>query len=130
LEKKGYMIGSVVAFSAFDYAGYNLSKDSKTSLDVYRVVQVLVQVGITKLLIEEVGLPEAIGFNLIWWTWGADLLYYQWGRFIPPYDRLTQNKGVTWAHWTPVGLVRGRGVIANDTLIAQATIGLSISLAL
>jgi hypothetical protein len=132
LEKKGYMLGGVVVFSAFDYIGYNLTKNDHGVAPIgYRIAQLLVQAGITKFLIDEVGLPEAIGFNVIWWTWGADLMYYQWGRILPPHDMLTANKQVTWASWTPVGLIRGgKKPIAHNTLFAQATIGLSISLAL
>jgi hypothetical protein len=131
LEKKGYMLGGVVVFSAFDYIGYNLTEKNGVAPITYRIAQLLVQAGITKFLIDQVGLPEAIGFNVIWWTWGADLMYYQWGRILPPYDMLTANKQVTWASWTPVGLVRGgKKPIAHSTLFAQATFGLSISLAL
>jgi len=128
LGKKVYMLGGVVAFSAFDYMVYNQMNGNKTSLAVYRIAQLLVQAGITKILVDEVGWPEAIGFNVIWWTWGADLLYYQWGRILPPYDQLTHDKQVTWASWTPVGLLKGgKRPIAHGALLAQATIGLLLA---
>jgi len=123
-EKLLWLTGSCIAFSLFDYAGYNATKGSI----VYRISQAVVQVGLTYLLYKQLGISSAIAFNVIWWTWGLDLLYYQWGRILPPYDILEKDKQVTWAHFTPIGLMRSNGnPIAHNTLIAQSLIGLVIA---
>ena len=129
-EKLLWLGGASVAFSLFDYVGYNATMNEHGIAPVgYRVAQAAVQIGLSYLLYEKFGLPTAIAFNLIWWTWGCDLMYYQFGRVLPPYDQLSPNKQVTWASWTPVGLVRGgKEPIAHNTLIAQSLVGLTLAI--
>lgn len=116
-EKVLWLAGSSVAFSLFDYVGYNMTLGTPA----YRAAQFAVQIAISYILYEKFGLPTAIGFNLVWWTWGCDLLYYQWGRVLPPYDRLDSGKQVSWASWTPAGF--GKRIVPHDTLIAQSLVG-------
>jgi len=123
-KKLLWLTGSSAVFSLFDYVGYNATKGST----VYRISQAVVQIGLTYLLYKQLGISSAIAFNVIWWTWGLDLLYYQWGRILPPYDILEKGKQVTWAHFTPVGIFRGSGnAIAHNTLIAQSLFGFVIA---
>lgn len=134
-EKALYLTGAALGFALFDYVGYNLVRNSDTGLPIYRVVQVLTQLGVSWLLYEKVGLPTAIGFNLIWWTWGLDAIYYGYTELINAggswerrgaFQRQILGNHCTWASWTPVGISRGmdpKKPIAGDTLIAQSLIG-------
>jgi hypothetical protein len=119
----------------FDYIGYNLVRDNTSTLPIYRVMQALVQAGITWILYEKLGLPTAAAFNLVWWTWGTDALFYgytelfnvggNWkGRGVFQSDIMDNN--CTWASWTPVGMLRGMDSsrpISGDTLLAQFLVG-------
>ncbi len=138
LEKAAWVAGASVVFAGFDYVGYNLTARNPTALVGYRIAQVLVQSAISWFLYRKLGLPSAIGFNLIWWTFGDDFLYYTWAEVInpgPPWEsRGAMNNSIFgnqcyWAYWTPVGISRGmkRGeTIAGDTLLAQALVGAAL----
>ncbi len=142
LEKVGYLLGASVAFSLFDYVGYNASKGSDgLAPPAYRVLQLAVQGGLTYFLYEECGLPTAIGFNLIWWTFGDDLLYYGWAELLNPgglwegrgaLDRAVLKHGAGHAYWTPVGIARGfrrdGSRISGDTLVAQSLVGAALAI--
>jgi hypothetical protein len=138
-EKMLYLTGAALGFALFDYVGYNLVRNSDTGLPIYRVVQVLTQLGVSWLLYEKVGLPTAIAFNLIWWTWGLDAIYYgytelfnaggSWERRGAFRSQILGNH-CTWASWTPVGISRGmdpKKPIAGDTLIAQFLVGAGLA---
>ncbi|MBR9978975.1 MAG: hypothetical protein KFH87_12890 [Bacteroidetes bacterium] len=130
-----YLTGASLGLALFDYVGYNLVRGNPTTTPIYRVIQGLVQAGVTWLLYEQVGLPTAIGFNLIWWTWGLDAIFYGYtelfnvggtwkGRGVWRGDIMNNN--CTWASWTPVGIARGMDPekpIAGNTLVAQSLIG-------
>jgi hypothetical protein len=132
--------GACILYAGADYAGYNATRHNPTALKVYRVFQLLMQGAMSWLLYEQVGLPTALSFNLIWWTFGLDFLYYGYAELINPghpwESRGDFRNGVLsnrcgWAYWTPVGMTRGmkRGLpIAADTLIAQSLIGLGLAL--
>lgn len=134
-EKLAWLTGAALGMALFDYVGFNLVRDNDTWLPVYRVIQGLTQIAISWLLYEQVGLPTAIGFNVLWWTWGLDAIFYgytelfnvggEWrGRGVFRGDILENN--CTWASWTPVGIAQGmdpKKKIAGDTLIAQSIIG-------
>jgi hypothetical protein len=144
LERYEYVIGGSAAFSLFDYIGYNLLKYNPTTTTVYRVLQGSVQLAISYFLYEKLGLPSAISFNLLWWSWVDDLGYYGWTNlFNPPSDALhtsdwenRTNSGLLdrqpyWAWGTPIGLLRPKyAPIARSALIAQAVIGFSVSMAI
>ncbi len=135
LEKSLYLTGASVLFAGVDYIGFNLTRDKPTYRLIYRVIQVAVQSAITWFLYEKLGLPTAIGFNLIWWTFGDDFIFYgytelfnvggDWyGRGILS-EHILKNR-VDWAYWTPLGIMRGmkrNQPIAGDALLAQSIIG-------
>ena len=139
LEKVGYVCGASLAFSLFDYIGFGLVRETPGPHTGYRVLQVAVQSAITYFLYKQCGLPSAISFNLIWWTWGDDLAYNGWGNVFnmhyPPWENrsvngLSENQ-ITWASWTPIGLLRPKGQrIPKDALFGQAIIGFSLSIAI
>ncbi len=140
LDRYGYVIGASLAYSLFDYVGFNLTKEHSTVVrDAYRGIQVATQIAISYFLYKTLGLTSAISFNLIWWTWNDDLAYYGWANALnphhPPWENRTDNglmlRDIDWAGWTPIGLLRPYGTnIARSTLIAQAMIGLTVSLAI
>jgi hypothetical protein len=142
LEKLVWLAGANVAFAGFDYVGFNLTKRNPSSLIAYRVCQVLFQTGMSWLLYKKLGLPTVIGFNLIWWTFGDDFLYYCYAEAFNPgapwesrgslRDNVMRNHA-TWAYWTPLGIMRGMKrsqPIAGDALLAQSLIGLSLAVTL
>ena len=49
----------------YEVITYNLVRNHPASIPYYRVVQGLVQLGISWFLYEMVGLPTALGFNLM-----------------------------------------------------------------
>jgi hypothetical protein len=145
LTKLLYLGGASLLYSGIDYVGFNATNRNPTALGIYRVCQVLMQGAITWFLYEKLGLSTAIGFNLIWWTFGDDFLYYTYAEAVNP-GAPWESRGAMkasifgnqcyWAYWTPVGLSRGASrhkVIAGDTLLAQtligAVLGISITIA-
>lgn len=135
-EKAAWVAGSTLALGLYDYIGYNLAKENSTSEGIYRVSFVLVQAGVTYLLYEKFGLPSAIAVNLIWWTFGVDMVFYGiseisplGGQFSGPgsWEEDSRN-GIKHAGWTPVGLVRGGERIPRNTIVAQSIIGAAIGI--
>jgi hypothetical protein len=135
-----YLGGASLLFSGFDYFGYNLTRRNPSALIVYRVLQVLTQGAITWFLYDKMGLPTAVSFNVLWWTFCCDFLYYGYAEVINPghpwESRGDLRNGVfrndaTWAYWTPVGISRGmkrdKG-IPGETLVAQSLVGLALAL--
>lgn len=134
-EKLLWLAGASAAFSLFDYVGFNMARTDDGSLKLYRVVQVLVQAGLTWLLHETAGLGTAVAFNLVWWTWGMDALYYVYTDMFNAgghwekrgaFERAILGNQCTWAWWTPIGISRGmdnKRPIAGDALMAQVAIG-------
>ena len=138
LTKAAYVVGASLAFSLFDYVGYNLTRHDIEPylqrphgwLTGYRILQVAVQSAITYFLYKECGLSSAISFNLIWWTWGDDLAYYGL-MYYGSHSNAISTDEITWAGWTPIGLTRRQGsIIPQDVLIPQAIVGFSISMAI
>jgi hypothetical protein len=136
LERAAYVIGGSLAFSFVDYIGYNLTRyNSHASRVAFRLFQATLQAGISYFLYKKCGLNSAIAFNLIWWTWGDDLGFYGWAYTtrIYPWDDNSgiKNGYISWAGWTPVGLVRKQGSsIPVSTFVAQSIIGFAISIAI
>lgn len=139
-----YVLGASAAFSLFDYIGYNLA--NRTSfLPAYRVLQTSVQLALSYFLYKTCGLSSTIAFNLLWWTWNDDLLYYCWADLFNVKSPNALNSSIWenrsnsglnysspyWAWWTPIGLLRPKHApIARSSLLAQAAIGFSISMAI
>jgi hypothetical protein len=136
-EKGAWVTGSVVALGAYDYLGYNLTRSSPTALGIYRVSFVLLQAGLTYLLYEKFGLSSAIAINLIWWTFGVDMVYYGIAEVSPirggawsgpgAWDVDGKN-GIAHAGWTPVGLLRGGERIPRNTIVGQSIVGAVIGI--
>ncbi len=135
-EKAAWVAGSAVALGLYDYIGYNLTSANPTSEGIYRVSFVLVQAGVTYILYKKFGLPSAIAINLIWWTFGVDMVFYGISEISPlgrPFSgpgswQEDSRSGITHAAWTPVGLIRGGGRIPGDTIVAQSIIGAAIGI--
>src|SRR5437868_2972699 len=126
LEHGAYICGASLAYSLVDYLGYNLVRGDKGAPFSFRLGMIALQSGLSYFLYKQCGLHSAISFNLIWWTWGDDFAYYGWANALNPsfardnreVNGLKQG-GITWAWWTPVGLVRKKGrEIDISTLIA------------
>ena len=138
-QKALYLTGASLIYSGIDYFGYNATKNNSTSLIIYRIFQIATQGAISWFLYDQLGLPAAIGFNLIWWTFGDDLLYYGYAELVNPGGTWESrgalrnsviNNHTTWAYWTPIGISRGikrSEPIAGDALIAQSLIGAAIA---
>ncbi|MBN1634242.1 MAG: hypothetical protein JW917_08775 [Ignavibacteria bacterium] len=97
-------------FALFDYFGYTyfyfLSK-----VKLYRVLQGVFQATLTILCLLFGGIKAAIIFNLLWWTWSADWIFYLYCLIFNfrgnRRDWLQPFRGyVRWAFWTPVGLTQ------------------------
>jgi hypothetical protein len=138
ITRIGYVTGATLLFSLADYIGFNVMQPIPKLPVWYRPTQFLLQCAITYFLYEKLGLSSAIAFNVIWWTWGADLSFYGW---IDAFNEggtwggRTRNElyehHITWADWTPVGLLRPSGAnIANSTLYGQAAGGFAIALSI
>lgn len=141
LERVSYVIGASLAFSLFDYVAFNAVVFAPSNTDhsvpfAYRAVQASVQTALSYFLYKQVGLSSTVSFNLIWWTWGDDFGWYGWCNLINPaapwYNRSfngLQTNGITWAGWTPIGLLRKqKTVISRDVLVSQSVIGFSLSM--
>lgn len=127
----------LLLFSGADYVGYNATKhDPHGALIAYRIVQFTAQAAITVYLVRDAGWKQGLRFNLIWWTFGADWLYYGWANLLNPGHGWEargspKTNRITWAYWTPLGLFAPRGAeIPTSALAAQSIIGLTISVIL
>jgi hypothetical protein len=137
------VVGASLAFSLFDYVAFNIAR-KHDKVGLYRPLQVTAQAGLTFLLKEKFGWKTAGAFNALWWTFNHDLLYYGWAHLLNPgngWDSRPAFKGVledkvTWAWWTPAGLVnmlgdgKMRDPIKGKTLLVQAGVGVAVALTL
>ena len=139
LQRFEYVIGASLAFSLLDYVGFNLDvRQLHNTAWVYHGLQFMAQAAITYFLYKTCGWTSAISFNLIWWTWCDDLAYYGWAYAINPASHGSwenrvfnglQSEQVSWAYWTPIGLLRSpKDLIARDALVAQAIVGFAVSI--
>jgi len=126
----------LLLFSGYDFVGYNLTKGNADALQAYRISQVALQAGITVHLWQD-SPREAIAFNVCWWAFVADLLYYAWAYVFniraPFENRSTvpmSLHSVTWAYWSPAGIAYGADrsqVIPLPVLAWQSFFGLHVS---
>ena len=131
-----YTVIGAVLFSLFDYFGFNISLKrgwAEFNNDRgYRMVQGAVQAVITLILLLVSGWKAALGFNIIWWTWGCDFLFYlyceifNYGKDRGNFRKEVLGGAVQWAWWTPYGLLfTKRGdVINHRKLVWQAVLGM------
>jgi hypothetical protein len=141
LERIGYVVGASLIFSLFDYVAFHSvvfadwNKDRLVPFS-YRIAQSGVQTLLSYLLYKQAGLSSTVAFNTIWWTWGDDIAFYGWLNLInassPWYNRSfngLQGNQVSWAGWTPIGIVRKQHTIIDKyALFGQAAIGFSIAM--
>lgn len=138
-EKLLFLAAACMGFAFFDYVVFNSVRTDKKAVRVYRIAQGLTQAAITYYLYKEVSASTAIGFNLVWWTFGTDFIYYGYSELINAaepwenrgdFQRKIMGNCTTWAFWTPIGIARGmkrNKPIAGDTLIAQALVGAALA---
>jgi hypothetical protein len=132
-------IAATLAFGTFDYFGFNLMK--VRALRLYRVIQGFVQVFLSACLAAGPGWASAAAFNVIWWTGGADAVYYLWaegsdGFGMPGWTGKRSTKtvlreGAKWFEWTPVGIVQRAGRekgLPADTLVLQLIVGIVVGM--
>lgn len=107
---------AILVFSIFDFFGYNISKKygwvDENFINLYRVIQGIVQFGITIHLFLLYNFITALSFNILWWTFVADWIYYilciPFGfifNISTGYKESFQNK-VRHAWWTLFGLTQ------------------------
>lgn len=143
LERVEYVLGATLAFSLFDYVGFSLARNNfnlnygHPALLIYHIFQSSVGILVDYLLYQKFGLPSAISFDLMWWTWIDDFGFYGWANLVNPPSPWS-NRTTAYipdklccASWTPVGLIRqDREYIPTNTLVAQAMAGLVVSIAI
>ena len=129
----------IILFSLYDYFGFHISHkkgwEDFTLLNPYRISQFIVQIIITISLYILFGWFSALAFNILWWTWWADLLFYFWYDLLRVFgyprksggfkEQVLGNK-VTWAYWTPWGLMRFKNkhtIMTWKEIFVQAVIG-------
>jgi len=133
-----YIAIFTVGFSLFDYIAYNEFHKRKLTNGIfapYRIVQGSVQVILIALAWYFCGIIVAIGFTIIWWTWGCDFMFHlycftdfyddkqyvskeffgtmNYKDYLEKYFDEQQNEyryilywnNITWAWWTPYGLL-------------------------
>lgn len=134
-----YGVSASILFSLFDYFGFNMSLKKNWAdfnlFNKYRFVQGIVQLILTIFLLILSGWKSAVIFNLIWWTWGCDFLFYlyceifNYGNDRGNFRKEVIDNKVQWAWWTPYGLMfTKRGdVIKFKILLLQTIIGLALS---
>lgn len=103
-------ITALFIFALFDYFGYTffyfLSK-----VKLYRVLQGTFQVLLSAFCYYFYGIKAVLIFNILWWTWVADWIFYLYCLIFNFRDNrkdwLQPFKGhVRWAFWTPAGLTQ------------------------
>lgn len=136
------ILGTII-FAIFDYFGYNeAAKSGKVNekfINPYRILQMIVQVGIAVACYFLGGYIAVIVFVLLWWVWVCDWIFYLLGELLGIYGRehlYNEPFGniVTWAWWTPYGLIKWlitgeqQTVIKWPILLTQSIIGIIISI--
>ena len=132
----------ILIFSLYDYFGFHISHkkgwEDFSLINPYRISQLTVQIIITVFLFIYYGWFSALAFNILWWTWWADLLFYFWYDLLRIFgyprkpggfkEQVMGNK-VTWAYWTALGFIRRKHkhtVMTMKEIFIQAVIGLII----
>jgi len=153
LDNLLYIAIFAVGFSLFDYFAYNeFAKRGLTNgiFAPYRIFQTSVQIILIAVAWAFVDLMVAIGFTILWWTWGCDWIFhifclsnlYEDRKYV--WDKDVRKKywnAISWAWWTPYGLLdllisgKDKGTkyfkIINWRILAvQSFIGIIITLIL
>jgi small-conductance mechanosensitive channel len=139
LELISSIIG-IIIFSLYDYFGFHISHrkgwEDFTPVNPYRISQFTVQAALTIILYILYGWYSALAFNILWWTWWADLLFYLWYDLLRIFgyprkpggfrEQVLGNK-VTWAYWTAWGVLRFKHkdtVMTKNAIFIQAFTGM------
>ena len=136
-----YFLGlsGAVVFALFDYFGFNIGLKRGwadfTLKNKYRYFQTVFQLFLTALLLFISGWQAALVMNVIWWTWGCDLLFYllceifNYGNDRGNFRKEVLSNSVQWAWWTPYGLLftKKGDTIPYKILIIQSAAGIVIS---
>lgn len=133
---------AIFTFALYDYFGFTYAIHNN-KVQNYRISQVIIQIIISILCLWLGGLKEALIFNILWWTWWADWIFYLY-CFLFNYkgnrkDKFQPFEGkVRWAFWTPLGLLQllflGKEskqfyrVLNPVYLVIQSVFGLFISI--
>lgn len=137
-----FLVGFAGAFvfALFDYFGFNISLKKKwadfTNRNKYRTAQLLFHISLTLLLFVSAGWKPALIMNIIWWTWGCDLMFYMfceifnYGNDRGNFRKEVLSNSVQWAWWTPYGLLftKKGDVLKFGILLVQSVIGIIISI--
>lgn len=131
---------AIIVFGLFDYFGFHVSlKKGWADFEIvnpYRIVQLVVQLIISLFLFYYFGWLAMLSFNILWWTWWADLLFYffydtlrlfGYPRSPGGFKEQVMGNKVTWAFWTPLGLLKYKGrheVLKWNELFVQSIFGL------
>lgn len=131
---------ALAAFALFDYAGYNTI--GQRALKTYRILQTAFGAWLMYMLWCVFGnLAAAFTAALLWWTFNADILYYQYCRWLHWFKNEPVNAfqvdvmgdKVIWAWWTPAGILSGRlknrsMPINGAVLVIQAFAGIALAI--
>jgi hypothetical protein len=119
------MFAGCITFALFDLIGYEaIPADDKAhypegqfTVQSYRILQAMFQLAILTILLSFWDWKIALGFVIIHFTAGCDILYDLMGRYpvFLPYPR-------TWLRWTPLGWFTKE--VYNFGFAVQAIIGL------
>jgi len=135
-----YGISAAIVFALFDYFGFNISLNKKWAdfslFNRYRAAQLVFQIVLSLLVFLLSGWKAALVFNLIWWTWGCDFLFYlfceifNYGNDRGNFKKEVKGNNVQWAWWTPYGLMftKKGDVIKISVLIIQSIVGVVLAI--
>lgn len=131
---------AIIIFGLFDYFGFHISLRKGWAdfgfINPYRIAQLFVQISLSLVLLMLFGWVAVISFNILWWTWWADLIFYffydtlrifGYPRSPGGFKEQVMGNKVTWAFWTPLGLLKHKGkhnVITWKELFIQSIFGL------
>lgn len=134
-----FSVVAILVFAFFDYVGFN----NMMSVKLFRISQYLLYGFIVILLYQGFGIWSSISFAILHITFCSDILYYYFYDGLRWYggagagklyvSEVIGNK-VTWAYWTPYGIVtrwipgKKNVPINGNILIEQAAFGFLLTI--
>lgn len=122
-------IVSLVFFSVLDAFIWPVARrQHKAIIRGYRIGQIAFLAFIVIGLFGSVSLGAALAFLILWWTFIADFLFYLINDFVRhenAFQREVMSDRVTWASWTPIGLLGAK--TTGKALIIQGAIGVFVA---
>ena len=124
---------ALIVFAFFDYFGYNVLH--KIQPTVCGITQHALLIAIAAILYF-LAWQCTVAFILLWWTWWADAIYYVFADSFRWYHKAGDRwqaeaveDRVTWAWWTPMGLMLPYKMpMPYTTLLRQLIIGMALAL--